>query len=74
MPIEWRRLSDIAPKSANSYLCARCLKPTPFEECWTVVPLSVAGKQMLQGYIHCGRCRGALPYIAWQEAHDKDPH
>ena len=77
MPVEWQRLSDIAPKAANSYLCARCLEPTPFEDCWTVVPLSEKGQQMLQGYIHCAACKGVFRHVAmkaWQEAHAKDPH
>jgi hypothetical protein len=74
MPVEWRRLSDISPKTDNSFLCARCLDPTPFEECWTVVVLSVDGKQMLPGYIHCGKCRKTVPMTAWMEAHAKDPH
>jgi hypothetical protein len=74
MPVKWKRLGDIAPKTTDAYLCARCLEPTAFEDCWTVMPLTVEGRQMLQGYIHCGTCRKTPPTKAWQEAHDKDPH
>ncbi len=74
MPVEWRRLRDIALPGAMSYLCSRCLEQTPFDDCWSVVPLSVDGKQMLPGYIHCGKCRKTHPLRAWMRAHDKDPH
>ena len=44
------------------------------EDAWSAIPYSAQGRQMLQGYIHCNRCRLSVNAVqAWKEAHDADP-
>lgn len=73
MAVEWRRLSDLADKGVDFYVCCRCGNPSTFEDCWTTVPFAVGGKQMMQGYIHCDECRRSIdPMTAWKQAHDRE--
>ena len=72
LPVRWVRLGDIAQKGVDTYMCCRCGEFEQFEDMWTVIPFSETGKQMMQGYIHCGRCRVTDPIQAWQQAHDAE--
>lgn len=75
MPVKWVRLSDIALKGVDFYICAGCGDSVPFEECWSVIPMSISGKQMMQGYIHCTPCSKKEPMRSWKLAHEREtPH
>lgn len=75
MPVRWARLSDIAHKGVDVYVCAGCGSQETFEDCWSTVPYSVGGKQMMQGYIHCANCRRQDAMVAWKVAHGREnPH
>lgn len=73
MATKWVRLSDIAQKNVDNYMCCRCGEFDRFENMWSAIPFSKAGKQMLQGYIHCGTCKKNIdPMTAWKNAHDRE--
>ena len=75
MPVRWVRLSDIAQKGVDFYICAGCGAQEAFEDCFTTIPFSHGGLQMMQGYIHCQRCTQTEPMVAWKKAHAKEfPH
>lgn len=72
--VRWVRLDDVAAIADPMYVCCRCGDGFEKEDGWVTIPFSAAGKQMLQGYIHCNMCRLTVdPQRAWKEAHDKDP-
>lgn len=69
----WVRLSEIAAKGVDQYMCCRCQEFDDFGNMWSAIPFSKAGKQMLQGYIHCGSCRRNIDAMhAWKQAHDRE--
>lgn len=62
-------------KGIDFYICAGCGGQVAFEDAQTVIPFSHAGKQMMQGYIHCRACARKEPMMAWKQAHDREnPH
>lgn len=73
MPVEWARLSDVARKTHDTLICCRCGEPAAFEDAWLTRPVSVAGRQMLQGYVHCRTCTTIPAIVAWRDAHNSDP-
>ena len=67
------KLSEVTLKGVDEYMCCRCGEMDLFENMFTAVPFSVGGKQMLQGYIHCGTCRRqVVATVAWKQAHDQE--
>ena len=72
--VRWVRLGDIAAVTADSYICCRCGEGMELEDAWSCIPYSAQDRQMLQGYIHCNRCRLSVNAVqAWKQAHDADP-
>lgn len=73
MSVKWAKLSEITLKGVDQYMCCRCGEFDLFENMYSTVPMSKAGKQMLQGYIHCATCRRHVdPQTAWKQAHDRE--
>ncbi|MDZ7742987.1 MAG: hypothetical protein U5Q03_14945 [Bacteroidota bacterium] len=66
----------MADKGVDFYICAGCGEQVAFENAWLTIPYSKAGKQMMQGYIHCRACtKKTDAFLAWKLAHDKEnPH